>query len=106
LIDVLSEVIKWVKQAMDWIKQFIDAIGRIKIPDIKLPSLPFGLGVPTAELATASQFGASQFNSAPSSGGANFIFNITGDPVTIERTVISALRTYSRRNGVPIAGIG
>jgi hypothetical protein len=105
LLSGITEVIGWIKQLIDWVNRVIDALGRIKVPDIKLPSLPFGLGVPTAELATVSQFGASQFNSVPSGGSANFIFNISGDPATIERTVISALRSYSRRNGVPIAGV-
>lgn len=105
LLEIIKNVIDWIKKLIDWVTSVIDALGKIKVPDIKLPSLPFSLAMPTA--ASAEAFGVSARDTGGGgSGGGNIIFNISGDPATIERTVIGALRTYSRRNGVPIAGIG
>jgi hypothetical protein len=39
-------------------------------------------------------------------GVANFTFNISGDPVVIEQTVVRALRDYTRRNGFATIGLG
>jgi hypothetical protein len=41
---------------------------------------------------------------SPAAAG-NVIINITGDPASIQREVIHALRTYGRRTGNAIPGI-
>ena len=60
----------------------------------------FSAGTPTGPTVGAR---------AASPGGGSFAggitINIVGDPLTIERTVVSALRTYGRRNGLSLAGL-
>jgi hypothetical protein len=99
-----QKIIDMIKGVIDWVSKLIDALGKIKVPDIKLPSLPslpFTAGVQAA--AGISQFSAGSSGGGGSYGGVNIY--ISGDPATIERTVIDALRTYSRRNGISIAGV-
>lgn len=103
--EMLLKVIEVIKRVIDWVKKLIDWFSNIKVPEIKLPSIPnFGRSVPTAAFATDAA--TSRYAGAGASGGAgNIIININGDPITIERSVVQALRTYGRRNGIFFDGI-
>jgi len=100
-IDALTTFLDIVKKIIDWVSQLIDALSKIKIPDIKLPSIPFLSSQGVSDLQSAS---ATPYGPAPAAVG-NVIININGDPATIEREVIRALRSYGRRTGTEIPGI-
>jgi hypothetical protein len=63
-----------------------------------------GFGTLAAGGAGAGTFAAGTQAAGDSAGTSegNIIINITGDPLSIEREVVRALRTYGRRNGVAI----
>jgi hypothetical protein len=88
VVDALVRFVDWIARALDKLRDLLS-----KIPG--LSSIP-GIGGDAASFAAGGKT-----RSASSAGGAipSVVINITGDPITIERTVISALRTYSRRNG-------
>jgi hypothetical protein len=112
LIKLLAEALKLVLnillKVVDAVVAFIGKIGKAidrvrellrKIPG--LSSIP-GIGSLSAgATGFVGSSGASTRATGSSVGGfgAGVVINITGDPLTIERTVVRALRTYSRRNG-------
>lgn len=111
LIKLLAEALKLVLNVLlkvvDAVVAFIGKIGKAidkvrellgKIPG--LSSIP-GIGSLSAGATGYSSSGTSTRAASSSAGGfgAGVVINITGDPLTIERTVVRALRTYSRRNG-------
>jgi hypothetical protein len=92
LIDAVQDVITW--------------LGRIKVPKI---DLPFGIGKAAAPSGGASgtltPFGAATGGSSSGGPSGGVVINIYGDPASIQASVIRALRTYARRNGLaPVAG--
>jgi len=95
----LGTMIAKIQEAIKYIQDLIAKIDII--PDINLPSLPdinpFNNGGGGGDESQARAY-----NAAASSGsaGPGVTINIVGDPQTIERTVIDALRTYNRRNGL------
>jgi phage-related protein len=103
IIDVLTTFLGIIKDIIDWVSKLIDALSKIKIPDIKLPSIPF-LSSATQGVSGLQGFGATPFGPAPAAVG-NVVININGDPATIEREVIRALRSYGRRTGTEIPGV-
>jgi phage-related protein len=103
IIDVLMRFLDIVKQIIDWVAKLIDTLSKIKIPDIKLPSIPF-LSSATQGVSGLQGLGAMPFGPAPAAVG-NVVININGDPAVIEREVIRALRSYGRRTGTEIPGV-
>jgi hypothetical protein len=82
---------------MDAIADFIDSIDLIPdLPSFDLPSFDVPWSAPAPE---ASTFGASTQGSSGGSSGGGVTINVVGDPQTVERAVVKALRTYTRRNG-------
>lgn len=95
-IDIPS----WISNATIDIRNFIGKIGDAirKLKEMLGLERQSGSGTSGGPFSVT---GTSTY--ATSAGGgalpAGVTINISGDPVTIERTVIRALRTYSRRNG-------
>lgn len=93
VVDAVIKFVSWIGKALDKLRELLS-----KIPGIdKLPGLNL----------SATPTGSSSSSRAATTGGASagVIVNIVGDPITIEREVIRALRTYSRRNGVNILNL-
>jgi phage-related protein len=95
IIDWLSKLIAKLDKAAREVSEFLGNLNPLK--NFKFPSLPF-----TSSAGTSSAGAATTRAGAQLTGGglpAGVVINITGDPITIERSVVRALRTYSRRNG-------
>jgi hypothetical protein len=107
-----------VKSAQDAIKAIGDLIDQINfIPDVggivgdigggitdALPDLWSAPAAGSAEAPSAAAFGATPRSAGGRAG--NVTINVIGDPMTIERTVIRALRTHYRRAGIFPADLG
>ena len=100
--EVLASMIAKIQEAIKYIQDLISKIDII--PDINLPSLPDlnpfnngggGDGTDEAQSRAYNAAASTNRNAVP-----GVTINIVGDPQTIERTVIDALRTYNRRNGL------
>lgn len=103
MASAMAPVVAWARRIIDAVQDVISWLGRIKVPHI---DLPFGIGkaAPSGSSApTMEGFGAT--SRAGSTGGTSggVTINIYGDPATIQASVIRALRTYERRNGLAIA---
>jgi hypothetical protein len=93
LVDWLARLISKLDKAAREVGDFLSSVNPLK--GLKLPSLP-------SFSSSTSSAGGSSSRAVSSAGGslpAGVTINIQGDPLTIERTVVRALRTYSRRNG-------
>lgn len=97
LIGVISRVMGFIQDMVQRVRDAANFIGSVDLN-------PFAVSG-----GGGSQEGMSR--SGRSSGGGSgagiggITINITGDPVTVERSVIEALRRYSRRTGTVIQGI-
>ena len=109
LSAMLGIVLKLVTAFVSFIEKIAKAIDKLNfLKGIKLPTLPnFGGQSAGAAGFVQSATSTRAFGSAAGgfSSGGGVVVNITGDPVSIERTVIKALRTYARRNGGLSAGL-
>jgi hypothetical protein len=103
LSAMLGIVLKLVTALVSFIEKIAKAIDKLNfLKGIKLPTLPnFGGQSAGAAGFVQSATSTRAFGSAAGgfSSGGGVVINITGDPVSIERSVVKALRTYSRRNG-------
>ena len=92
---VLSTVIGFVADLIGWIGRLLAPLGSVL--DALAALNPFGdiIGMVTGGGTGGSTTGGT-------GGPFTAIFNIHGDPATIERTVIGALRDYDRRNGYTV----
>jgi hypothetical protein len=104
MISVLSRVVAWVQSLVSWVQRAIDWLGRIKVPDIKLP---FGIGGHAAAPPGGSAAVLGPLGTAPlagPTGGASggVTINVYGDPAVVQAAVIRALRQYGRRNGLAL----
>lgn len=91
VIDFVADLIKWISDLLRPIGQVVDALASLN---------PFGDLIKTI---TGGPMVATD-----TGGPGNIInatFNITGDPAVIERTVVAALRNYTRRNGFVNVGL-
>ena len=100
------DIPNWVGGAVRSLNNFLDLIADA------IRELRRMIGLEQQSGGSGGGFGgtsSSTSRSTASAGGgglpAGVTINISGDPVTIERTVVRALRTYSRRNG-GLAGLG
>jgi hypothetical protein len=94
VVGWLGSLIRWLSSAAGAVGRFLDAINPLK--GISLPSLPF---LSSAAAPAASSLGRS-VGGRSSGGGGGVTINVYGDPDTIRATVLEALRTYDRRNGL------
>ncbi|RPJ28267.1 MAG: hypothetical protein EHM33_05130 [Chloroflexi bacterium] len=94
LIDVISRVMGFIG---DMVRRVQDAVNFIGSVDLN----PFSAGGGESAEGMSRSGGSSRSGG----GGGGITINITGDPIAIERSVLTALRTHSRRTGIPIAGI-
>jgi len=90
VLDVVIDLIKWVVDLLRPIGQLLDALSKVS-----------GLGNIIGQLTGGGFVG----DTGGSGGTLNATFNIYGDPAVLERTVISTLRDYSRRNGYETLGL-
>jgi hypothetical protein len=99
VVNALVGFIAKISRAIDLVRDFLG-----KVPGLSGIKLP-GTSSAGTQVGT---FGAQTRAISGSSGGSapGVVINITGDPVTIERTVVRALRTYARRNGGMDLGLG
>jgi len=97
VVGWLTDLVKWLSDAIAAVGRFLDSINPLK--GFELPSLPFmasGGSEPSASTRSGGSGGG---------GGGNVTIYVSGDPATIERAVVNALRTHARRTGRAIAGI-
>lgn len=92
VLGFVVDLINWVGKLLAPIGDLIDALSRLN---------PFG-GIIDAITGGGYPSGATG-GSVPQ---LNATFNIYGDPAVIERTVVTTLRDYSRRNGYETLGLG
>jgi hypothetical protein len=92
---VVSTVIDFVVMLISWIGRLLAPLGSVL--DALAALNPFG---DIIGMVTGGGTGGSTTGGA--GGPFTAIFNIHGDPATIERTVIGALRDYDRRNGYTV----
>jgi hypothetical protein len=104
MASAMAPVVAWARKIIDAVQDVISWLGRIKVPKI---DLPFGIGkaAPTAAGSSAAMEGFGATSRAGSTGATagGVVINIYGDPATIQASVIRALRTYERRNGLAVA---
>lgn len=109
--DILVRVVKEIVRFITQIKEAIDKVGDFlkQVPLVGdflggAGGQAVGFGTLAAGGAGAGTFAAGTQAAGDSAGTSvgNIIINITGDPLSIEREVVRALRTYGRRNGVAI----
>lgn len=93
LATVFSTAIGFVIDFISWIGRLLAPLGQVL--DALASLNPFGdiIGMVTGGGGTGGSF------TGGTGGPFTATFNIHGDPATIERTVIGALRDYDRRNG-------
>jgi len=86
LIGWFSRLIKPISDAIDWLSKLNPFSGLI-------------------DFVTGRTGGGMSGATGGPSGTMNATFNIYGDPATIERTVVGALRDFTRRNGYVAIGL-
>jgi hypothetical protein len=107
LLGAIQDMIKPIQDLLDELAK----LTQFELPDIvggitdALPGgiLPFSAGTPEGPSGATTRSPGSQ---AASGGGGGVTINIVGDPATVERTVVRALRTYTRRNGAFVGELG
>jgi hypothetical protein len=94
IVDWLAKLIGKLDKTAKEVGDFLASVSPIK--NFKIPTFPtFGGSSASSSSTSTTRSGSSSTGSM--AGGV--VVNITGDPLTIERTVVRALRQYSRRNG-------
>lgn len=100
LLDPIVQIVDWLAKMMGKLDKaakevgdFIAAVNPLK--GLKIPSFPSFNGSSSSGTSSGTRAASGSSGSLPS----GIVINITGDPLTVERTVVRALRTYSRRNG-------
>lgn len=92
VLGFVLDLINWIGKLLAPVGELIDSLGKLN---------PFG-GIIDAITGGGLP--------SPATGGSvpqmNATFHIYGDPAVIERTVVSTLRDYSRRNGYETLGLG
>jgi hypothetical protein len=101
LTTMLGVVLKLVTAFVSFIEKITKAIDKLNfLKGIKLPTLPnFGGQAATTGFVQSATSTRAVGGATGGFSGGGVVINITGDPVSIERSVVKALRTYSRRNG-------
>jgi hypothetical protein len=103
LVGWLIKVITWLTNAAKAVGDFLSSINPFK--DIKLPSLPFGIGSSApATAGVGRSAGATTTGAAPAPATIN-VFT-TGDGIEAEQAIVRALRRVGRINGGVIPAYG
>jgi hypothetical protein len=87
-VNFIEGILSGIRNAIQQVQDAVNAVNPFALPG-------GGGGVPAPRVART---GATGFSGGGFSGGSITI-NITGDPATIERSVLTALRSYGRRTG-------
>ena len=99
LINAISRVMGFIQDMVNRVRDAANFIGSV---DLNPFAVGGGGGEGSPQMAGFSRSG----RSGGTFGGAGGItININGDPMTIERSVINALRSYGRRTGTVIQGV-
>jgi hypothetical protein len=91
VLDLIVDLISFIGKLLEPVGDLIDGLASLN---------PFG--------GLIDQITGGGFPSGATGASApqlNATFNIYGDPAVIERTVVSTLRDYSRRNGYETLGL-